>query len=134
MKLALFTNQFPGKVSTFFARDVRGLQEAGIQVDIFSLYPLDGNLWKWVPEVLNEKVFPRSRVHHASLKECVLSLGTRTWFRLPRFVADTTAALCSALPFGPTAIAKSLYACLLARLWCLRFAGQYDHVMAYWGN
>jgi len=22
----------------------------------------------------------------------------------------------------------------LARLWCLRFAGQYDHIMAYWGN
>jgi len=134
LKLALFTNQFPGKVSTFFARDVRGLQEAGIEVDVFSLYPLDGNLWKWVPEVLNEKVFPRSRVHHASLKECLLSLGTRTWFRLPRFAADTAAVLFSALPFGPTAVAKSLYACLLARRWCLRFAGQYDQVLAYWGN
>lgn len=66
MKLALFTSQFPGKVSTFFARDVRGLLAAGVEVDVFSIYPEDRRLWKWVPEVLDESVFPRSRVHHAS--------------------------------------------------------------------
>jgi glycosyltransferase involved in cell wall biosynthesis len=134
LKLALFTNQFPCKVSTFFARDVRGLQEAGIQVDVFSMYPLDSSLWKWMPDILGDDVFPRYRVHHAPLRECLLSLGNRTGFRFSRFVADTAAVGFSALPFGPTAVAKSLYACLLGRLWCLRFADQYDHVMAYWGN
>jgi glycosyltransferase involved in cell wall biosynthesis len=134
LKLALFTNQFPGKVSTFFARDVRGLLEAGLQVDVFTIYPLDSSLWKWVPEVLNESVFPRDRVHHASLRDFRTRPVNRNWHRLPRFFSDTASISFSAMRFGPSPLVKSLYSCLLAGFWCQRFARNYDHVMSYWGN
>lgn len=41
MKLALFTNRFPSRGDTFFARDIRSLQEAGLSVDVFPIYPED---------------------------------------------------------------------------------------------
>ena len=43
---------FPGRVNTFFARDVRALLDAGIDVDIFPLYPLKRRYWAAVPAFL----------------------------------------------------------------------------------
>ena len=62
MRLAVFTNQFPGRVSTFFARDMRGLLEGGIEIDIFSVRPIDPSLWGCVPDILSEQVLPRQKV------------------------------------------------------------------------
>ena len=72
MRLAVFTNQFPSRVSTFFARDIRSLLKAGIEVEVFPIYPLDAELWAYVPEILNETVFPRDKVHHISIRENLL--------------------------------------------------------------
>ena len=34
MRVAIFTNQFPTRVATFFARDVRALIESGVEVEV----------------------------------------------------------------------------------------------------
>jgi hypothetical protein len=48
MRLAVFTNQFPGRVNTFFSHDIRALLDAGIDIDIFPFYSLDPTLWRYV--------------------------------------------------------------------------------------
>ena len=67
MRLAVFTNKFPSRISTFFARDMRALIDAGIDLDIFPFYPLEPELWRYVPDILNERVLPRNKIHHISL-------------------------------------------------------------------
>ena len=47
MRLAVFTSQYPSRTGTFFERDMRGLLEAGIDVDVFPVTPLDASLWKY---------------------------------------------------------------------------------------
>ena len=63
MRLAVFTNQFPAQMNTFFARDVGSLITAGFEVDVYPFYPLDQSLWRYVPDSLSDAVLPRARVH-----------------------------------------------------------------------
>jgi glycosyltransferase involved in cell wall biosynthesis len=134
VRLALFTNQFPSKVNTFFARDVRGLVEAGVAVDVFPIYPLDASLWQWVPSVLSQSHFARERVHHASFTECLITWRPWPLGRALRFLRDAAAVNCSAIRFGIRPLAKSLYVMPLAWAWARRYGGQYDHILSYWGN
>ncbi|MGH7568144.1 MAG: glycosyltransferase family 4 protein [Gemmatimonadales bacterium] len=134
MRLAVFTNQFPGHVNTFFARDMRALIEAGIEIDVFAIYPQDPRLWTYVPEILNERVLARDRVHHLSLGRSLSSLNPWRLLRSSRFLRDVAAIGYAAARFGPVVLAKSLYAALLAWAWARDFGHQYDHVLAYWGN
>ena len=134
MRLAIFTNRFPAPVSTFFARDVRALLETGIDIDIFTLYPLVPELWRLVPAILNERALPRSRVHHSTVAQTLRS--ARPW--PPRAVGamlrDVVSVGISAARRGVDPLGKSLYALGQARLWAERHPGPYDHVLAYWGN
>ena len=132
MRLAVFTSQFPNRVSTFFARDMRGLIEAGVELDIFPLYPLDDELWRYVPSILNERVLPRNRVHHLGLSAGLASGGLRT--SGGRFLKDALAVSTASVRGGGVAVAKSIYALLKARSWSGTFGGRFDHVLAYWGN
>ncbi len=134
MRLAVFTNQFPGYVNTFFARDIRALIEAGIEVEVFPIYPHDPRLWAYVPEILNERVLARDRVHHLSPARGLGSLNPWRVLTSTQFLRDTAAIGYSAVRFGPVALAKSLYAALLAWAWARDFGRRYDHVLAYWGN
>ena len=67
MRLALFTNQFPARLNTFFARDVKALMDHGIDVEVFPIYPEDSALWNCVPDFLGEGKLPRHKVHHSDL-------------------------------------------------------------------
>ena len=135
LRVAVFTNKFPGYPSTYFARDMRALIEAGIEVDVFAIYPHEQRLWAYVPEILNEDVFPRSRAHHLTLGQSLAAgLSPRRLHRLPRFLKDTAAIAASAVRFGAMPLAKTLYVAPLAWAWSKEFASRYDHVMAYWGN
>jgi glycosyltransferase involved in cell wall biosynthesis len=134
LRLAVFTNQFPGYVSTFFARDMRALIEAGIEVDVFALYPHEPHLWAYVPDILDETALPRHRVHHLDLTRALRQLRPLALLRSPRFLRDTLAIARSSVKYGPRVLAKSLYAALLAWTWAREFGRRYDHVMAYWGN
>ncbi len=133
MRLAVFTSQFPSKVSTFFARDMRALLTAGIEIDIFAIYDLDPALWRYVPDILAASVLPRERVHHLP----VLTAARQSAEALPSangFARAAGAALLSALRFGPLPAAKSLYVIPKALAWAGRFSGEFDHVLGYWGN
>jgi len=134
MRLAVFTNQFPNKVSTFFARDMRGLIAAGIEVDVFPFYPLDNNLWRYVPDLLNENILPKTSVHHLTLGECFRNARIQSSKKLFRFLADALSIDTSAITFGVEPFAKSSYVMAKAWTWAHQFGGQYDHVLAYWGN
>lgn len=134
LRVAVFTNQFPGYVSTFFARDMRALIDAGIEVHVFTLYPREPHLWAYVPEILNERALPRDRVYHLSLGQALATLNPWRLLRAPRFLRDVAAIAISAARFGPTVLAKSLYAALLSWAWARECTQDFDHVLAYWGN
>ena len=134
MRLAVFTNQFPSRTSTFFARDMRALIEAGIEVDVFAIYPSEPQLWTYVPDILSADVLGRDRVHHLTLGRGLGALNPWRLLKAPGFLRDTALIGSAAARFGPVVLAKSLYAALLAWTWARDFGRQYDHVMAYWGN
>jgi glycosyltransferase involved in cell wall biosynthesis len=134
MRLAVFTAEFPGRINTFFARDMCALIRAGIEIDIFPIYPLRSRYWPAVPGYLSAEILPRNRVHHIS-PLTALNPGRRgPWRKRLRFLADAALVRASALRFGPEALVKSEYACLEAWRWATETDTRYDHVLAYWGN
>jgi colanic acid/amylovoran biosynthesis glycosyltransferase len=132
MRLAIFTSHFPGRVNTFFARDVRGLIDAGIDVEVFATHPLEPELWRFVPDELSEDVLPRSRVHHCSIARGMRQAATNplAW----RSAWQVAAVSASAIPHGPGAVAKSAYVMTKALAWAREHHCRFDHVLAYWGN
>ena len=132
MRLAIFTNQFPNRVSTFFARDVRGLIDHGIDVDIFPLRPLDESLWQYVPGALSDAVLSRSRIHHLGSSVGDVKSNDHGATSLP--IKMTVAAGASAMRYGWRTTAKTLYAVRGALEWARRFPNGFDHVWSYWGN
>jgi colanic acid/amylovoran biosynthesis glycosyltransferase len=134
MKLAVFTTQFPGKVSVFFSRDMRALIEAGIEVDVFPIYPHDRSMWTYVPELLNERVLPRNRVHHINLREVLRSLSPQQLRRARGLIPDAAAVSSAGARAGVGPLSKSLYVVPLAMAWANRYGSTYDYVFSYWGN
>ena len=136
MRLAVFTNQFPARVSTFFARDMRGLLEAGIDIDIFSIHPLDPELWNFVPDILGENVFPRHKAHHIQIMNSLADLCRLvTLGKFAPFLRDTAAVCASAVRFGLEPLGKSIWAIFEGQSFAQKhFNEKYDHILAYWGN
>jgi colanic acid/amylovoran biosynthesis glycosyltransferase len=134
MRLAMFTNKFPIKGDTFFARDVRSLIEAGVSVDMFPMHRIDDGLWKWVPEILDEKSFPRDHVRGLTPGDALRELGPSSVRALPGFLTEAAAISRSALGFGTGPLMKTSYVLSLAWAWSRRYGGEYDHIMSYWGN
>ena len=134
MRLAVFTSKYPARVATFFERDLRALIAAGVEVDVFAIYPLDAAMWRYNLGLLSEDVLPRTRVHHLTLPETlgalpwIMGRDARTWLR------DAAAVTTSALRYGPAPLAKSLYVLPKAWAWARAFPDRFDHILAYWGN
>src|SRR2546423_8089374 len=63
VKLAVFTSKYPARVATFFERDMRSLIEAGVELDVFPIYPLDRRMWRYAQPLLDAHVLPRERGH-----------------------------------------------------------------------
>jgi glycosyltransferase involved in cell wall biosynthesis len=134
MRLAVFTSQFPGRVNTFFARDVRALLEAGFDIDIFPIYPLEPTLWRYVPDCLGEDVLPRTKVHHISFSQVLRFAKVIPSKKFSVFLRDTAAISASAARFGIEPFAKSAYVLGKGLAWARQFPNNFDHVLAYWGN
>jgi glycosyltransferase involved in cell wall biosynthesis len=132
VKLAVFTSRYPAQVATFFERDMRSLLEAGMEIDVFSIAPLDASLWKHSLSLLGPEQLPRDRVHHLGLLESLrgtiaLMRGGSTARR------DARAVLADAIRHGPVPFAKTAYTLPKAWTWAEQYT-RYDHVLAYWGN
>jgi glycosyltransferase involved in cell wall biosynthesis len=134
LRLALFTNKFPIKGDTFFARDVRSLVEAGVSVDIFPMHRIDPRLWPWIPDILDERSFPREHVHGLNPADPLRELSLSSLRLVPRFLGEAASISASALRFGPARLVRSLYTLPLAWAWSRRYGMAYDHIMSYWGN
>jgi glycosyltransferase involved in cell wall biosynthesis len=114
---------------------MRALLEAGCTIDIFPIYPVDADLWPEVPPILGPDVFPRSRVHHLSLRDVLRSSVPNRVTRWRAVSGEAIRIEGSALRFGVGPVAKSTYAIAAAMRWARQFpAGSYDHVFSYWGN
>jgi len=134
LRLAVFTSTYPARVATFFERDMRALLDAGVEIDVFAVAPLDASLWRYRLDILDDEILPRHRVHHLSLLESVWQARPWPVRKLATFVRDAAAVSASAARFGLGPLAKSAYVFPKAWTWAARSADRYDHVLAYWGN
>lgn len=131
MRLAVFTNQFPGRLNTFFARDMRALMESGVELSIFPVYPPDPRLWSCVPELLGPDILSRERVHHLGAAEVMRAMPTRAG----ALAGKPLRLVAASARFGPLPAAKAAYAAAFGRAQASRMAGaRFDHILAYWGN
>lgn len=134
MRLAVFTSKYPARVATFFERDMRALIAAGVEVDVFAIYPLDGSLWRYSLDILDDVVLPRNRVHHLGGLEAVRRSLPVPRRRIGTFLRDAIAISSSAARYGVLPLAKSAYVLPKALAWSNQRSGPYDHILAYWGN
>lgn len=135
MRVAVFTNQFPARLNTFFARDLRALIDCGLEVDVYPFYPPDPAYWPLVPALLGPDILPRERVRHFATS--ALARALRPWppRRAAAFLRDSARIVGSAARYGVAPAAKSAYAAGYAWASASRFGTpRYDHVLAYWGN
>jgi colanic acid/amylovoran biosynthesis glycosyltransferase len=134
VRLAVFTSKYPARVATFFERDMRALLDAGVELDIFPMYPLDARLWRYSLDLLSEARLPRNRVHHLGFWDSMR--GARPWHnaRFGAALNDAVAVSASAARFGVVPLAKTVYVLPKAWAWAADHADRYDHVLAYWGN
>lgn len=133
MRIAVFTSQFPSKQCTFFSRDIRGLLENGIDIDIFPIYSVDLNLWQYVPKILNENNLSRSKVHNISIKQSLVP-ALRIYPKNVFVIKEIYSILYSATKFGFSPLIKSSYVVIKAAGWAVLNQGKYDHIFGYWGN
>lgn len=133
-RIAVFTSQFPSRVSTFFARDVHALARAGYEIDIFPIYPLNSDLWRYVPAWWDDEALPRERVRHLDMSESVRGIKPWQWKSTAIALRESLRIAASALKFGWSPLAKSMYVVPKALRWAEQYAGRYDQVFSYWGN
>src|SRR5438128_5346281 len=88
VRLAVFTSKYPARVATFFERDMRALVAAGVEIDVFPIYPLDKTMWRYAQPILSADVLPRDRVHHLGFLRSLGSLGRPSVRRLARFRSE----------------------------------------------
>src|SRR5438128_5500360 len=117
---------------------MRALLEAGVTVDIFPFYPVEPALWQYVPDLLNERVLSRERIHqlgHRGVGAALARPRAETLRGIPRFLHDAGRIGGAALRYGVGAAAKSAYVAAKAWAWAQRHPrGSYEHVLGYWGN
>jgi colanic acid/amylovoran biosynthesis glycosyltransferase len=134
LRLAVFYSRFPGFVTSFFARDMRGLLESGVDIDVFALYPLEPELWQYVPNILTQKHLPPEKMHHTSVARSLRSAKPWPLAKFSTFLRDAAAISTSAMKFGVGPLAKTVYALLEAWAWAQENRAKYDHILAYWGH
>lgn len=125
-RIAVFTNQFPGKVSTFFARDIVTLIDHGYSIDIFPIYPIRGNYWQFVPADLRAIIQQKTKIMFLSPAHFARNSSI--------LVDDINSILKESIRLGVRQFLKSAYVMRQAALWSRLFNGQYDYMLSYWGN
>jgi len=133
MHLAIFTSEFPTKVQTYFLWDLRALLDAGFDITLFPVRPLDPTQWEGVASVLNADHLRHLQVlnGHPNL----LGILGQSWRLFSRQSAADILGICrSALRFGTIPVLKSLVTVLQALSLLSKTLPTLDHVFSYWGN
>jgi colanic acid/amylovoran biosynthesis glycosyltransferase len=134
MRLAVFTAKYPARIATFFERDMQALLAAGVELEIFSIRPLEAKLWHFALDEQHADGRLRERSRHLSIPKA-LRVAAGTMWRSPALCAKQAAAVLPAAGrFGPVAFAKTAYVLPKAWAWAAERAHEFDHVLAYWGN
>lgn len=134
MQVAVFTNQFPSKTSTFFSADIKGLMQAGVNVDIFAIYPFDKKLCKFTPEFLSKSDLANCEIYHICRIGVIKCLFSWELIRCLRMIPELTLLLRDAWGCGIRAYLNTVYTILLALIFSGRIKKRYDHIFSYWGN
>jgi colanic acid/amylovoran biosynthesis glycosyltransferase len=134
MRLAVFTSKYPARVATFFERDMRALIEAGIEIDVFPIYPLDESMWDYSLGTLNEQVLSREKIHHLSLAQSLKTLRPYPFTKVGTYLKDVAATSLAAARYGAAPLAKTTYVMAKGWAWAQKHQNDYDHILAYWGN
>ncbi len=134
MRLAVFTSKYPARVATFFERDMRALIEAGIEIDVFPIYPLDESMWDYSLGTLNEDILSRDKIHHLGLAQSLKTLRPYPFAKLGTYVKDVAATSLAAVRYGAAPLAKTSYVLAKGWAWAQKHQNDYDHILAYWGN
>lgn len=133
MRLAVFTTRYPARGATFFRRDMNALIAAGVEVDVFPIYPLERGYWEEGKDIVKDDTIARDHVHNISITQSL-----RVWSPSPRrfgvILKDALAVGASAARHGIEPVVKSAYVFPKAWAWAARHGGEFDHVLAYWGN
>jgi colanic acid/amylovoran biosynthesis glycosyltransferase len=130
MRVALFTNQFPGRLNTFFIRDVGALIEHGFDVEVFPIYSENPAYWQHVPSDALARV-----------KTCNFESGVKwalqgaiRYLKKPAEAVEVLRILVSAFRFGAFPVAKTAYASLKSAAFSEMHARKFDWIVSYWGN
>jgi glycosyltransferase involved in cell wall biosynthesis len=135
MRVAVFTSKYPARVATFFERDMRGLLDNGMEIDVYCVVPLDRALARYRLALLDESVLPAERLHHIGFWHSLSRLHPWPFRRAGRFLRDASRICVAAARYGPVPLAKSAYVMPKAWAWATHAARpRYDHILAYWGN
>ena len=134
MRLAVFTSKYPAQIATFFERDMLGLLEAGVELEIFSLYPRDDTLWHYSLDQQAGDGRLRRASRHLGVSGALFGAAPTLWRSARLCARQSTAVLPAAARFGPVAFAKTAYVLPKAWAWAAERGREFDHVLAYWGN
>lgn len=127
-RIAVFTNQFPAKVSTFFARDICSLINNGFEVDIFPVYPIQKKHWRNVPGNSRDLILAKARVNY------VFPLNFWGKWKNVDLGLEIKEILKEASGYGVAQVLKSYYVIRQAACWSEKYEGRYDQMLSYWGN
>lgn len=134
MRLAVFTSSYPAQTATFFERDMRGLLEAGVEIDVFAIRPEQPGMWKYSLSLVAQGQLPRERVHYHDWTRTLINAAPVLTRQLGTALGDARRVLLSAARYGIVPLAKTAYTLPQAWAWAAHHGADYDHVLAYWGN
>ncbi len=134
MKIAVFTSQFPGKLSTFFVRDIKSLIDNGFEVEVFSLRPVLESLWKYVDDDLDAKTFPRDKVYYLPPLKIIKAIFKFNYIKGFKLFPELFNMTTSSLRYGLAPFFKTIYSIIQGFAFAAVIKTKYDHVLAYWGN
>jgi len=127
-RIAFFTNRFPGVINTFFSRDLTTLLHHGFKVDVFTTYPIQDKYWANVPDNLRDKIKTDTNVYYLNPVHVF-------WKNIPaEIIQDIRVILRQSWNYSYVHFFKSLSVIQQAISWRNKFDGQYDYMLAYWGN
>ena len=126
-RIALFTNQFPSKVNTFFTRDIIALLKNGFDVDVYPVYPINNSNWRNVPVQWRQEILDRVNIYYVSpfhfggLSDVIRK--------------DAKSILAQSISFGFMQWLKSYIVIRQAAKWHkINDVVRYDYLLSYWGN